>query len=54
MKTNAVKIRSLLDDKVHVGFAGSVADAFYLLNSLEGYLEKYTQNPLKSCVEFSQ
>ena len=31
MKADAVKIRRLLDDQVITGFAGSIADAFALL-----------------------
>ena len=34
VKTNANKIRSL-PNNVYCGFAGSVADAFYLLEGLE-------------------
>ena len=37
-----------------MGFAGSVADAFYLLNNLEGFLERYPSNPMKACIEFAQ
>jgi ATP-dependent HslUV protease, peptidase subunit HslV len=54
VKSNAVKVRSLLQDQVHVGFAGSVADAFFLLNNLEGFLERYPSNPMKACIEFAQ
>jgi|1048.fasta_scaffold197886_1 ATP-dependent HslUV protease subunit HslV len=36
VKTNANKIRTL-SPNLHVAFAGSVADAFYLLNSLESF-----------------
>ena len=35
MKTGARKVRRLYHDKVAVGFAGSVADAFALCEKLE-------------------
>ena len=34
MKSDAHKIRKLLDGKVHVGFAGATADAFALLGAV--------------------
>ena len=39
MKSDAMKIRKLLDGKVLVGFAGSSADAFALMERFEGYLK---------------
>ena len=39
MKADAVKIRKLLDGQVLVGFAGSAADGFALLERFEGKLQ---------------
>ena len=54
MKNNAVKVRRLYDDKVVVGFAGSVADAFTLCERFEEMLRKYAGNLMRSSVEFAQ
>ena len=42
MKTGARKVRRLYHDKVAVGFAGSVADAFALCEKLEVKLEQFS------------
>jgi len=42
MKHGARKVKRLYNDKVIVGFAGSVADAFTLSEKLEGKLEEYS------------
>ncbi len=44
MKADAVKIRKLLDGQVIVGFAGSAADGFALLERFEGKLKDYPNN----------
>ncbi len=54
MKSNAVKVRRLYDDKVIVGFAGSVADAFTLCERFEEMLRKYAGNLMRSAVELAQ
>lgn len=54
MKSNAVKVRRLYDDKVVVGFAGSVADAFTLCERFEEMLRKYAGNLMRSAVELAQ
>ncbi len=54
MKSNAVKVRRLYDDKVVIGFAGSVADAFTLSERFEGMLHKYSGNLMRSAVELAQ
>ncbi len=54
MKKNAVKVRRLYDDKVVVGFAGSVADAFTLCERFEEMLRKYAGNLMRSSVELAQ
>ena len=42
MKTGARKVRRLYHDRVAVGFAGSVADAFALCEKLEVKLEQFS------------
>ncbi len=54
MKGNAVKVRRLYNDKVVVGFAGSVADAFTLSERFEAMLNKYSGNLMRSAVELAQ
>lgn len=54
MKGNAKKVRRLYDDKVVVGFAGSVADAFSLSEMFEQMLNKYSGNLMRSAVELAQ
>ena len=44
MKADAVKVRKLLDGQVLVGFAGSAADGFALLERFEGKLKDYPNN----------
>ncbi len=52
-KNNAKKVRRLYNDKVVVGFAGSVADAFSLTERFEAMLNKYAGNLMKSAVELA-
>ncbi|MBO7527057.1 MAG: ATP-dependent protease subunit HslV [Clostridia bacterium] len=52
-KNNAVKVRRLYNDKVVIGFAGSVADAFSLSEKFEGMLNKFSGNLMKSAVELA-
>ena len=54
MKGNAKKVRRLYNDKVVIGFAGSVADAFSLSEMFEGMLNKYSGNLMRSAVELAQ
>jgi len=51
VKHKASKIRRLYHDRVIVGFAGSVGDAFALLDRLSGKLEQYQGNLLRSAHE---
>ncbi len=53
-KNNAVKVRRVFNDKVVVGFAGSVADAFSLSSRFEDMLNKYSGNLMRSAVELAQ
>ncbi|MDL2237556.1 ATP-dependent protease subunit HslV [Christensenellaceae bacterium OttesenSCG-928-K19] len=54
MKTGAKKVRRLFDDKVVIGFAGSVADAFALSERLEAKLEEYGGSLQRAAVELAQ
>ena len=53
-KNNAVKVRRIFNDKVILGFAGSVSDAFTLCERFEGMLNKYSGNLLRSAVELAE
>ncbi|MBP5307624.1 MAG: ATP-dependent protease subunit HslV [Clostridia bacterium] len=53
-KTNAVKVRRIYNDKVILGFAGSVSDAFTLTERFEGMLNKYSGNLMRSAVELAE
>ena len=53
-KNNAVKVRRLYNDKVILGFAGSVSDAFSLSEKFEGMLNKYSGNLMRSAVELAE
>ena len=44
LKSNAVKVRRIYEDKVVVGFAGATADAFTLTEKFEKMLKKYSGN----------
>lgn len=50
MKHRAVKVRRLFNDRVVVGFAGSVADAFTLFDKFEQHLDKHQGNLLRAAV----
>ena len=54
MKNNAKKVRTLCDGKVLTGFAGATADAFTLLERLEGKLEKHPGQLTRACVEMAK
>ncbi len=54
MKGNAIKVRRLYNEKVVIGFAGSVADAFTLSEKFEGMLNKYSGNLMRSAVALAQ
>ncbi|MHB8718066.1 MAG: ATP-dependent protease subunit HslV [Candidatus Dormibacteria bacterium] len=54
MKARAVKVRRLFHERVIVGFAGSVADAFTLFDKFEAQLEKHQGNLLRSAVGLSK
>ncbi len=54
MKTKAVKIRSLYNEKVLAGFAGSTADAFTLFEKFEEKLKEHKGNLKRSAVELAK
>lgn len=54
MKATAKKVRRLYHDKVVVGFAGSVADAFSLCERFEQKLEQYGGSLARSAVALAQ
>ncbi len=54
MKHGAVKVRRLYNDKVVMGFAGSVADAFTLSEMFEAKLEQYSGSLKRAAVELVQ
>jgi ATP-dependent HslUV protease subunit HslV len=54
MKADAVKVRKLLDGKVLVGFAGSAADGFALLERFEAKLKDYPNNVPRAATELAK
>lgn len=54
MKSTAHKVRRIYEDKVVVGFAGSVADAFALSERLEAKLEEFGGSLMRAAVELVQ
>ena len=53
-KNNAVKVRRIYNDKVVIGFAGSVSDAFSLCERFEATLNKFAGNLERSAVELAE
>ena len=54
LKDDAVKVRRLADGNVIVGFAGSTADAFALLERFEGMLSKYQGAVKRAAIELAK
>jgi ATP-dependent HslUV protease subunit HslV len=54
IKGNARKVRKVGGDTILVGFAGATADAFTLLERLEGKLEKHPGQLTRACVELAK
>jgi len=54
IKSNARKVRRVGNGKILVGFAGATADAFTLLERLEGKLEKHPGQLTRACVELAK
>lgn len=53
-KSTAKKVKRIFEEKVVIGFAGSVADAFTLSERFEKMLQKYSGNLLRSAVELAE
>ena len=53
-KGNAVKVKRIYNNKVVVGFAGSVCDAFALSEQFEKMLQQYSGNLMRSAVELAK
>jgi ATP-dependent HslUV protease subunit HslV len=54
IKHNARKVRRIGGGTILVGFAGATADAFTLLERLEGKLEKHPGQLMRACVELAK
>ena len=54
LKGTAKKVKRIYDDKVVIGFAGSVSDAFTLSEKFEKMLQKYSGNLMRSAVELAE
>jgi ATP-dependent HslUV protease subunit HslV len=54
MKQNSNKIRKLHNNKILVGFAGSAADSFSLMERFEEKLEQYQGQVVRAAVELAK
>jgi ATP-dependent HslUV protease subunit HslV len=54
MKSNAKKVRKILDGKVLLGFAGATADAFTLFEHFETKLKEYAGDLTRAAVELAK
>ena len=54
MKADAVKVRRLLDGRVLVGFAGSAADGFALMERFEAKLKDFPGNVPRAATELAK
>ena len=54
LKSKAIKIRKLYEDRVISGFAGASADAFALFEKFESRLEEFSGNLPRSAVELAK
>ena len=54
LKGSAKKVKRLYNDKVVMGFAGSVSDSLTLSEKFEKMLQKYSGNLMRSAVELAQ
>ena len=54
MKSDANKIRKIMDGKVITGFAGSTADAFALMERFEAKLKDYPSNVPRAATELAK
>ena len=51
IKDSVIKVRRIYDDKVIVGFAGNVSDAFAFFREIENALQKFSGNLQRAVVE---
>ena len=54
VKSAAKKVRRLAEGRVLAGFAGATADAFTLIERLEGKLEQYPEQLARACVDLAK
>ena len=54
VKHHARKVRRIYNNRIIVGFAGATADALTLSEKLEGKLERYNGNLIRSAVELAR
>ncbi len=54
MKQTACKVRTMYNDEILAGFAGTSADAFTLFEKFESKLEEYSGNVTRSAVELAK
>ena len=54
MKSDAVKIRRLMEGRILAGFAGAAADAFALMERLEAKLKDYPANLPRAATELAK
>jgi len=54
MKSSAIKLRRLYDDKILAGFAGSAADAFALFELFEQKIEEFSGQLPRAAVELAK
>ncbi len=54
MKSSAVKIRKIYDDRILIGFAGGVADALTLFERFELKIKDYKGNISRAAVELAK
>lgn len=54
IKSSAKKVRKIYDNKVIIGFAGSVSDAFFLSEKFEEKLEQFAGNLKRAAVELTK
>ncbi len=54
MKSDTCKLRRMLDGKVLIGFAGSTADAFALMERFEEKLKDYPANIARAATELAR
>lgn len=54
VKSNGRKIRRLENSNAICGFAGSLADAFTLMEGLENLMTKYPDQTMRACIKYAK